>query len=140
MKQNVIARILEEADQQGGTLSMRDISLLMWMPDNHLSRLRKQYEHRNNVILPHPGNLHDMGSCVTHKKMIVYKSIIEKKDPTTVASETNHSQSSVDRYLKDFHRVRTVYKETKDIDYIHLVTDISKPVINEYIGIIEKHL
>lgn len=140
VKQNVIARILKEADQQGGTLSMRDISLLMWIGNGYATKLRKDYEQKNNVILPHPGNLHDLGTCRTHKKMIVYKAIVEKKDPTKVAGETCHSQPAVDRYLKDFHRVKAVYKETEDVDYIHLVTDISKPVVKEYISIIEKHL
>jgi hypothetical protein len=133
------ARILREAYQQGGLLSMRDISLLCWHSSPAPSSWRKHYEHTQNCQLPHPGNLQDMGSCVTHKEQIVYKAIVEKKDPVQVANETRHTQKAVDRYLKDFHRVQTVYNHNPDPDYISLVTSISKSVVNQYIKLIETY-
>ena len=97
------ARILREAYQQGALLSMRDISLLCWhLLQKAPSKWRKHYEQTHKCELPHPGNLQDMGSCVTHKEQIVYKAIVEKKDPVQVANETKHTQQAVDRYLKDF--------------------------------------
>jgi len=61
------------------------------------------------------------------------------KDPVQVASESKHTQKAVDRYLKDFHRVQTVYRHNTDTDYISLVTSISKSVVNQYINLIEKY-
>jgi len=133
------ARILREAYQQGGLLSMRDISLLCWHSSPAPSSWRKYYEHAHKCELPHPGNLQDMGSCVTHKEQIVYKAIVEKKDPVQVANESKHTQQAVDRYLKDFHRVQTVYNHNPDPDYISLVTNISKSVVNQYINLIETY-
>jgi hypothetical protein len=133
------ARILREAYQQGALLSMRDISLLCWHSSPVPSSWRKHYEHAYQCELPHPGNLQDMGSCVTHKEMIVYKAIVEKKDPIQVANESKHTQKAVDRYLKDFHRVQTAYNHKPDTDYISLVTNISKSVVNQYINLIEKY-
>jgi hypothetical protein len=133
------ARILREAYQQGGLLSMRDISLLCWHSNSSSSRWRKDYERTHKCELPHPGNLQDMGSCVTHKEQIVYKAIVEKKDPIQVANESKHTQQAVDRYLKDFHRVQTVYNHNSDPDYISLVTNISKSVVNQYINLIETY-
>jgi hypothetical protein len=133
------ARILREAYQQGGLLSMRDISLLCWHSTSSSSRWRKNYEQTYQCELPHPGNLQDMGSCITHKEQIVYKAIVEKKDPVQVANESKHTQKAVDRYLKDFHRVQTVYNHNSDPDYISLVTNISKSVVNQYINLIEKY-
>jgi hypothetical protein len=140
IKQNSIARIIKEAYQQGGILSMRDVSLLLLMDDSYATVLRQRYELQNNVALPHTGNLHDMGSCVSHKTEIIRKVVVEKKDPTQTAYETNHSQWAVDRYLNDFHRVNTLYKDNHDIEYINSVTNISKPVIKQYINIIEKYV
>ena len=133
------ARILHEAYQQGGLLSMRDLSLLCWHPKSIPSKWRVYYEQLNQCELPHPGNLQDMGSCITHKEQIVYKAIVEKKDPVQVANETKHTQQAVDRYLKDFHRVQTVYNHNSDPDYISLVTNISKSVVNQYINLIETY-
>lgn len=133
------ARILREAYRQGGLLSMRDISLLTWHSYGSPTRWRKHYEQAHQCELPHPGNLQDMGSCVTHKEQIVYKAIVERKDPIQVANESNHTQKAVDHYLKDFHRVQTVYSHNSDPSYISMVTTISKSVVNQYINLIEKY-
>ena len=139
IRAQAIARILREAYQQGALLSMRDITLLCWQPMSMPSRWRKHYEQAHQCELPHPGNLQDMGSCITHKEQIVYKAIVEKKDPVQVAGESKHTQQAVDHYLKDFHRVQTVYNHKSDPDYISLVTNISKSVVNQYIDLIEKY-
>ena len=92
----------------------------------------------NNVTLPHTGVLHDMGSCITHKKQIVYKMVVEKKDPTAVALETRHSQKAVDSYLLNYNRVKMAYLSNPDIDFIRLVTGLSKGLINQYILLYEE--
>jgi len=139
-KQNVIARILKEAYSQGALLSMRDVSLLMGMTDSNAMYNRKKYEKKHKINLPHPGVLQDMGSCVTHKYQIIYKCVVEKKDPSDAAKETNHSIRAVDRYLKDFNRVKTLYLDDKDENYIHLVTSLSLNLIAQYVSIINKYV
>jgi hypothetical protein len=139
-KQNVVARILKEAYSQEALLSMRDVSLLLGMSDSYATQTRKKYEEKHNVNLPHPGNLQDMGSCMTHKYQIIYKCVVEKKDPVVAAKETNHSILAVDRYLKDFNRVKTLYLDDKDEDYIHLVTKLSLNLITQYVNIINKYV
>jgi hypothetical protein len=139
-KRNVIARLTKEAYTQGALLSMRDISLLIACTDSSVSTCRKRYESEHNVVLPHTGNLHDMGSCLTHKHQIIYKSIVEKKDPTVVATETNHSIRAVDHYLKDYNRVLTLYLDNKTPEYIQIVTKLSLCVINQYVNIIKQYV
>lgn len=140
IREEVIARIIKEAYQQGGILSMRDIGLIMMIHPAQASSLRISYEKENKVILPHTGALHDMGSTITHKNQIIYKHVVEKKDPTKVANETNHTQQAVDRYIKDFYRVKTLIDDQKDIEYINLVTNIAKPVIIQYQKLIEDYV
>lgn len=139
IRAHATARILREAYRQGGLLSMRDISLLCWHTNSSPVGWRKYYEQTHQSELPHPGNLQDMGSCVTHKEQIVYKAIVEKKDPIQVANESKHTQKAVDHYLMDFHRVQTVYNYNSEPHYISLVTNISKSVVNQYINLIEKY-
>lgn len=135
-----IARITKEAYAQGALLSMRDIGLLTWRHGNAISKYRKQYEKEQNVTLPHTGSLQDMGSCVTHKSTIIKKIAIDKKDPLVVAQETNHSIGAVDRYIKDFNRVRLCYQDGKDQEFISLATGLNKFVVNEYVKLIENKL
>jgi len=134
---SAIARILKEAYSQGGILSTRDVALLLLRDPSYVSSLRIDYEKEHDCRLPHTGLLHDIGSGVSHKALILRKIIVEKKDPADVARETNHSQKAVDRYLHDYHRVKTIYEHNHDIDFIHQVTALSKHVIKQYLEIID---
>lgn len=136
---SAIARILNEAYAQGGLLSMRDIGLLTWHYGSRISEYRKQYEKEHQTILPHTGSLQDMGSCVTHKAAIIRKIEIDKKDPYTVARETNHSMPAVDRYIKDFNRVRICYEDGKNSDFISQATGLNKHVVEQYVKILKEH-
>lgn len=132
IRKQVIARMMKEAYYQEGILSTRDLSLILTTAASYLSKERAAYEEENQTVLPHTGTIHDMGSTITHKKQIVYKHVVQKKDPKKVAFETNHSQPAVDRYIKDYYRVKTLVDDGKDIEYIHLATNISKHVIIQY--------
>jgi hypothetical protein len=139
-RKNVMARMIREAYQQGAVLSTRDLSLLLVSHAAHLSQLRIEYEKEQKTILPHTGVIHDMGTTLTHKRIIIYKHVVEKKDPSIVARETNHSQPAVDKYLKDFNRVKTLVNDNKDINFIHHTTNIAKPVIKQYLQIINNYV
>lgn len=139
-RQNIISRITQEASSQGALLSMRDISLLLASNLQGISHDRIKYEKKHSCSLPHTGTLHDMGSCITHKYQIVYKYVIEKKDPFIIAKETNHSLSAVDHYLKDYNRVKLLYLENKPPEYIKLATALPVHVINQYIDIINQYV
>jgi hypothetical protein len=132
-----VARIMTEAYAQGGILSSRDIGLLTLKDPTKISAIRKTYEKEHGCTLPHTGSLHDMGSCISHKTTMIRKVIVEKKDPADVARECNHSQKAVDHYLKDYHRVKTVYQHNNDIDYIHMVTGMAKHVVKQYLELID---
>jgi hypothetical protein len=136
IRKQVIARVVKEAYAQGGILSMRDLSLIMSTNASMISIQRAEYEQENRTVLPHTGVIHDMGSTITHKKQIVFKHVVEKKPTNVVAKETNHTQAAVDNYVRDYHRVKTLVDDGKDIDYIHLTTNIAKPVICQYQNII----
>jgi hypothetical protein len=133
---NTIARIFREAYQQGGVLSTRDAALITLRYTGAVSNIRLSYEKEHDCTLPHTGVLHDMGSSISHKTTIVNKVVVQKKDPASVARECNHSQIAVDRYLKDYNRVKTVFELNQDPQYIHQATGIAKHVVNQYINIL----
>ena len=139
-RKNVMARMIRETYQQGAVLSTRDLSLLLVSNAAYLSQLRIEYEKEHKTILPHTGVIHDMGTTLTHKRIIIYKHVVEKKDPSIVARETNHSQPAVDKYLKDFNRVKTLVNDDKDLNFIHHTTNISRPVIKQYLQIINDYV
>lgn len=137
MAGQAVARITREAYEQGGLLSMRDIGLLTWRMSTTVSKIRILYENKEKTVLPHTGYLHDMGSCISHKKIIIRKAIVEKKDPTKIALETKHSLVAVERYIQDYRRVETCYNNNPNIDYVSQVTGIGKHVVKSYIELIQ---
>ena len=81
-----------------------------------------------------------MGSCITHKYQIVFKYVIENKDPIIVAKETNHTLRAVDHYLKDYNRVKLLYQDNKSHEYIKAATALPIHVITQYIDIINQYV
>ena len=134
-----IARLCREAFEQGALLSMRDIGLLVWRSNSVTSTIRKSWEAENSTSLPHVGSIQDFGTCLTHKTAIIRKVVYEKKDPRRVASETKHSQRAVDRYLKDFNRVKLCHQHSQDMEFITRTTGLSKYLVNQYVDIINNH-
>lgn len=139
-RQKVIARIMREAYSQGALLSTRDIGLMLSTTDSLISMDRTTYENEYHISLPHTGNLQDVGSCITHKYQIVYKYVIEKKDPVIISNETNHTLQAVDHYLKDYKRVKLLFMENKSPEYIKMATALPIHVIQQYIDIINQNV
>jgi len=140
IRSNVIARMIDEAYKQDAVLSTRDLSLLLVTDASYLSHIRIEYEEEHKKVLPHAGVIHDVGSTLTHKRIILYKYVVEKKSPLTIARETNHSQRAVDRYLRDFNRVKTLFTDRKDLEFIHHTTNISRTVVKQYLQIINNYV
>lgn len=137
--QQSIARICREAFEQGALLSMRDIGLLVWRSNSTISTIREKWEADQKTALPHVGTIQDFGTCISHKTAIIRKVVYEGKDPRRAADETKHSQRAVDRYLKDFHRVKTCYDHMPDIEFITRTTGLSRHLVNQYVGIIKEN-
>jgi hypothetical protein len=134
-----IARICREAFEQGALLSMRDIGLLVWRSNGTISTIREKWEADQKISLPHVGTIQDFGTCISHKTSIIRKVVYEGKDPRKAADETKHSQRAVDRYLKDFHRVRICYEHNPDIEFVTRTTGLSKHLVNQYFSIIKEN-
>lgn len=135
---SIIARLLKEAHSQGCLLSMRDLALIFKRPCPSISTIRIKYEMENNEILPTPSNIQDFGSGISHKVLILKKILLEKKEMSVVRRETKHSQSAIDRYLKDYRRVELLLNENKDIQFISKVTGMRKHLIIQYKSIFEE--
>ncbi len=137
--QEAVARLTREAFQQGALLSMRDIGLLVWRKNASISSWRRAWESRHQTSLPHVGSLQDFGTCISHKTTIIRKVVYEGKDPRRVSDETKHSQWAVDRYLKDFYRVKICHQHNPDIEFIARTTGLSKHLVQQYVEIISQH-
>ena len=62
------------------------------------------YERSEGHLVPRRATLHDVGSALTHERIICHKRYAEGKEPHEVARETWHSLEAVDRYLGQYDR------------------------------------
>jgi hypothetical protein len=72
----------------------------------YIGTLLARYEQRTKTVVPRRATLHDVGSGITHKRIICWMRYADGKDPDIVARETYHSLQAVDHYLGQYDRVR----------------------------------
>jgi Protein of unknown function (DUF1670) len=99
-------RLCEQAHRQGGLLSNCDLAELLNVDDGRIARVLAEHERQTGTLVPRRATLHDVGTGLTHKRIICWKRYAEGKEPHVVARETYHSLEAVDRYLGQYDRVR----------------------------------
>lgn len=102
-RQRCLARITEEAKEQGGFLTQEDLAELLWC-DPRTIRRDCQALKKRGIILPTRGQQKDIGPGVTHRAVAV-RLWLEGKEPVEIAQHIKHSIKAVENYLQKFKRV-----------------------------------
>jgi len=124
-------RLFNEAHKQGALLTLADVGILLGKSFSTVSRYVLEHQKENNEILPTRGNIHDIGPGITHKGIIIRKKL-EKKSTSQIAKETNHSPEAVDRYIRDYGRVKMLIGKRMTVEEISYATGISRGVVEQY--------
>jgi hypothetical protein len=130
-----VRRMCEQAHSQGGLLSNCDIAEILHTSASYIGNLLAQYERRTKTLVPRRATLHDVGSGLTHKRIICWKRFAEGKDPQAVAEETYHSLDAVDRYLAQYDRVRHCRLEKLKPEQTAQILNCSLALVREYLEI-----
>ncbi len=101
-----VLRLCQQAYDQGGLLSNCDLAELLNTEDSRIAQVLVEHERITGTLVPRRATIHDVGSGLTHKRIICWKRYAEGKEPHIVARETYHSLEAVDRYLGQYDRVR----------------------------------
>lgn len=128
-------RLHEQAHSQGALLSNVDLSAMLGVSDSRIGSLLVAHERKHRVVIPRRATLHDVGSGVTHKRIICWKHFAEGKTPDRIARETHHSLSAVDRYLGMFDRVRHCRQQNMDSYDTARVLGCTERLVREYLEI-----
>ena len=90
------------------------------------------------MIIPDRGKVHDLGRSVSHKKQIVGDMLRHYSQPE-IRRRRHHSGKSIDRYLRDYKRVKTLMNTHKPKE-IAFATGLSLSLVKEYVNLIENSL
>ncbi len=127
-----MVRLLKSAKQQGGLLSGAELSMLMNRSLGTIGKYLKAYQEKTGEILPLKGYVLDQGSLPTHKGIII--SLYEQGiSPADIVLKTSHSQSAVDRYLKQYEQIKKLLNKGLNETAIMGITGRSLKVVREYI-------
>lgn len=132
-----VARLIQSAAQQGGLLTQAELSVIMNRSCPQIARYVQEWQAENGKLLPMKGYKMDQGSSPTHKAEII-RLFEQGKEPPDIARESNHSLQSVERYLKDYERVRMLLKSGNDINAISLMINRGRKVVVEYVKIAQE--
>ena len=128
-------RLCQQAYQQNGLLSNCDLAELLATSDSRIATVLAEHERQTNKPVPRRATVHDVGTSLTHKRIICRKRYLEGKDVPQIARETYHSQESVDRYLGQYDRVRHCRLQgLSPVETAHAL-DCSVWLVNEYLAI-----
>ena len=133
-----IERLTKAAKEKGGLLTVEELAAILNRSAATISKRIQEYHEQNDDILPLKGYILDMGRGTTHKKKILnlYEKGIESPD---IARKTEHDLESVDRYIKDYERIKFLVRRGIDKPQIQHLTGRGRSVISQYIDIIEKY-
>lgn len=134
-----IARISEEAYAQGALLTQADIAIIFCMSQPKVSYLVRRYQKSIGKIIPLRGFVHDIGRSITHKVKIIdmHAKGYSTKD---IARSMSHAPTSVDRYIRDFERVKMLNLKGMSQSEISYITSLSESLVIEYIKIIKEQM
>lgn len=132
--QQRFARWCQEAYQQGGVLTLLELSLLSGLSANRIGVIIREYEREQHTIVPIRGTVHDLGSSVTHKIEVIRR-FLRGQSPADIAFELNHHQSSVDAYIKGYERIRKLAQRFP-ADDIPTLAGCGQSLVREYLELI----
>jgi len=132
-----LVRIVKAAAQQGGLLTLVELSLILNRPYEAVRDSARAWEDAHDELLPLKGLKMDQGSRPTHKGQIT-RLYEQGREPPDIARETEHSLASVERYLKDYERVKLLLRDQRSADEISQLINRGKRVVLEYIQIAQE--
>ena len=136
--QGKAVRLCQQAYEQDGLLSNCDLAELLGTHDSRIAEVLGAYERKTGKVVPRRATVHDVGTSLTHKRIICHKRYAEGKDVVQIARETYHSIESVDRYLGQYDRVRHCRLEGMTKAETAHVLDCSVRLVEEYLRIDEE--
>jgi hypothetical protein len=130
IRRHRLARITRQAYDQGALLSYEDLSMILTSSPATIKRdialLRKQ-----GMFIITRGTKLDMGPGLSHKTIII-DLYFKGYTFSEIEQKTNHSETSVKRYLADFIQIAMLVKDGFSKNQIRLIAQKSDRIVREY--------
>ena len=117
-------------------LTCTDLGLMLGRTNGQISNLLNELRQETGQALPTKGYFFDQGVRPTHKAEIIalYEQGLDESD---IARHSNHAQSSVGRYLRDYERVKLLLRHAIPVEQIALLSGLQPAVVDAYVNLVE---
>lgn len=139
LKIDAVARLCNQAYDQGGCLTSAELSILLKIAPPTVAKYIAEWELEHQSVLPRRGTIHDMGPTMTHKQIIIHKLFIELKTVQQTSRETLHSLPAIDRYISSFKQILLCHQKGMNIEEIAFAVKKTVRLVKEYKKIIDKY-
>lgn len=133
-----LVRLVKSAHKQGGLLTLAELSVLLNRSYEVVRGYVEAWQTETGELLPLKGYQMDQGSRPTHKGEII-RWFERGLEPPDIARETAHNLKSVERYLKDYERVKLLLKRGLQAEEISSMIGRGRTVVLEYIQIAREY-
>lgn len=130
LRRHRLERVTREAYDQGALLSYEDLAMILTTSPATVKRDVHFLKQQGKFIMTRGSKL-DMGPGVSHKTTII-DLYFKGYTFTEIELKTNHSESSVKRYLADFIQVSNLYRQKFSKAQIRLIAQKSDRLVREY--------
>lgn len=137
LRRHRIARLTRQAYDQGALLSYEDLAMLLTTSPATVKRDIYHLRHHGMFIMTR-GMKHDMGPGLSHKTIII-DLYLKGYTFSEIELKTNHSETSVKRYLADFTQIALLYKQKFTHNQIRLISKKSDRLVREYLQIYQTY-
>jgi hypothetical protein len=137
LRRHRLARITKQAYDHGALLSYEDIAIILTTSPATVKRDVYWLRHDGKFIMTR-GAKHDMGPGLSHKT-IICDLYFKGCTFTEIERQTNHSETSVKRYLADFVQVATLHRQGFSQNQIRLIAQKSDRIVREYIQLYQTY-
>lgn len=131
-------RLVEHGLQHAVLLTLADLSVMLGISTVHVSQLLTQAREETGKKLPTFGYHFDQGMRPSHKGEIV-ELYEQGLDEAEIARQSQHAQSSVGRYLRDYERVKLSLRRRIPPLQIADVTGLQPGVVKAYLKMVFKY-
>lgn len=131
LRRHRILRLTREAYDQGALLSYEDLAIILTTSPSTVKRDIRYLKNDGKFVMTR-GAKHDMGPGLSHKTQII-ELYLKGYQFTEIEQKTNHSETSVMRYLRDFSQVIALHQQGFPPAQIRLITKLSDKIIKEYL-------
>lgn len=137
--QNRLIRLIEYgyAHPEGPVLlTVADLAAMLGLTTGEVSAFLTQARQTTGKALPTKGYHFDQGLRPSHKAEII--ALYEQGlDEVEIARRSQHAQSSVGRYLRDYERVKLLLKQAIAVEQMAQLIEMQPSVVDAYVKLVE---